>query len=292
MILSGVVGTYLHIFWSERDKWSDCQKGIWERIRPCKPPKAQSLPLLEKSGLKLLPVAFQQTLMKKIVQKLFFRFLALVSRGRFAGMASPLWIALWTPKKDFEWFLCNFCFVKICTFPMTCTFSYIENILDLSAHFLMWKGQVSRFPLGHRGKEPSPQTSHGSAVPWIIQLLQLYQMQCMIFNISLAMCWFGFTDRLALTLRTLFLLALADVVPYNWVGSVRAGWRRTIRARWVPEDLIWFFNCFPTCSPRWGCSRPCPRWCSRGGWGRCTGASYSSPPLSGRQLLGIDIASP
>ena len=100
------------------------------------------------------------------------------------------------------------------------------------------------------------------------------------------------TDRLALALGALFLVALADVVPYNWVGSVRAGWRRTIRARWVPEDLIWFFNRFPTCSPRWGCSRPCPRWCSRGGWGRCTGASYSSPPLSGRQLLGIDIASP
>ena len=120
--------------------------------------------------------------------KTFFSFLGTgepweVCRDGFSSLNCPL-----NTKLDFEWFLCNFCFLKICTFPMTCTFSYIENILDLSAHFLMWKGQVSRFPLGHRGKEPSPQTSHGSAVPWIIQLLQLYQMQCMIFNVSLAMC--------------------------------------------------------------------------------------------------------
>ena len=107
----------------------------------------------------------------------------------------------------------------------------------------------------------------------------------------------GRTDRLALPLRTLLLLALADVVPHNWVGSVRAGGRRSIWARGVPKSIFFldyeinvFFGCFPTCSPQWGCSQPCPRWCSRGGWGRRTGASCSSPLPSGRQLLRIENA--
>ena len=40
-------------------------------------------------------------------------------------------------------------------------------------------------------------------------------------NICAAMIYDrGKTDRLALTLRTLFLLALANIVPHNWVGAV------------------------------------------------------------------------
>ena len=36
--------TYLHIFWCERDKWSDCQRGNGERIHLCTQSKAQNLP--------------------------------------------------------------------------------------------------------------------------------------------------------------------------------------------------------------------------------------------------------
>ena len=52
------------------------------------------------------------------------------------------------------------------------------------------------------------------------------------------MCWFGFTDRLALTLRTLFFLSLANVVPHNRVRAVLADGRCSIRTRRLPEE--WF----------------------------------------------------
>ena len=40
--------TYLHIFWCERDKWSDCQRGNGERIHLCTQSKAQNLPFERK----------------------------------------------------------------------------------------------------------------------------------------------------------------------------------------------------------------------------------------------------